>query len=52
MVGVLIASALATLTFAICAALDLPVLVGVVSAIIVLIASLPTLGARYGFRDL
>jgi hypothetical protein len=52
MVGVLIAAALATLTFAICTALELPVVVGVVSAIVVLIASLPTLGARYGFRDL
>ena len=52
MVGVLLAAALATLTFAICTTLGLPMEVGVVCAVIVLIASLPTLGARYGFRDL
>jgi hypothetical protein len=52
MVGVLIAAALAALTFAICSALDLPIEVGVISAVIVLLASLPTLGARYGLRDL
>ena len=52
MVGILIAAALATLTFAICSALDLPVVMGVVFAVIVLIGSLSTLGARYGVRDL
>jgi hypothetical protein len=51
MVGVLIAAVLAALTFAVCTALGLPVVVGVVGAVIVLVAALPTLGARFGLRD-
>jgi hypothetical protein len=52
MVGILIAAVLAALTFAVSTALDLPTVMGIVFAIIVLIASLPTVGARFGFRDL
>lgn len=52
MVGVLVAAVLAALTFAVCAALGLPIVVGIVSALIVLVASVPALGSRFGFRDL
>jgi hypothetical protein len=51
MVGILVAAVLAALTFAICAALGLPVAVGIVFAIIVLAGSIPMLGARFGLRD-
>jgi hypothetical protein len=52
MVGILIVAVLAALTFAVCTALGLPVVVGIVSALVVLGASVPTLGARFGMRDL
>lgn len=52
MVGILIAAVLAALTFAVCSALGLPVVMGIVFAILVLAASLPTLGMRFGIRDL
>ena len=52
MVGILIAAVLAALTFAVCAALGLPVAIGIVFAIIVLFAAVPTVGARFGVRDL
>jgi hypothetical protein len=52
MVGILLGAVLAALTFAVCSALDMPVAVGIVFAVIVLIASIQTLGARFGFRDL
>ena len=51
MVGILIAAVLAALTFAVCTALELPAEAGVIGAIVVLIAALPTLGARFGLRD-
>jgi hypothetical protein len=52
MVGILMAAVLAALTFAVCAALGLPVVVGVVFAVVVLAASVPTVGSRFGIRDL
>ena len=52
MVGILVAAVLAALTFAICMALGLPPLVGIIGALVVLGASLPTLGTRFGLRDL
>lgn len=52
MVGILIAAVLAALTFALCTALDLPAAVGAFCAVIVLIGSVPTVGARFGVRDL
>ena len=52
MVGILIAAVLAALTFAVCSALGLPPVVGVVFAVLVLVGSLPTLGTRFGLRDL
>ena len=52
MVGILIAAVLAALTFALCSALGLPAVVVVVFALVVLAASVPTLGSRFGIRDL
>ena len=52
MVGVLVAAVLAALTFAVCTALGLPMVVGIAFAVIVLVASVPALGGRLGFRDL
>jgi hypothetical protein len=52
MVGILVAAVLAALTFAVCTALGLPVVVGIVSALIVLVAAVPAFGSRFGFRDL
>ena len=52
MVGILVAAVLAALTFAVCTALGLPPVVGVIGAVVVLLASLPTLGTRFGMRDL
>lgn len=52
MVGILIAAVLAALTFAVCTALGLPAAVGVVFAVVVLLGALPTLGTRFGLRDL
>jgi hypothetical protein len=52
MVGILVAAVLAALTFAVCAALDLPIAVGIVAALIVLFASVPALDGRFGFRHL
>ena len=52
MVGILLVAVLAALTFAICTALGLSAAVSIVFALIVLIASLPTIGARFGVRDL
>lgn len=52
MVGILVAAVLAALTFAICAALGLPVVVGIVFAIIVLAVSIPVIGRRFGWHDL
>ena len=51
MVGILIAAVLAALTFAVCSALGLPVVVGVAFAIVVLVAAVPTVGAHFGLRN-
>jgi hypothetical protein len=52
MVGILTAAVVSALTFAVCIALELPVAVGIVFAIIVLAASIPMIGHRYGWHDL
>lgn len=52
MVGILVAAVLAALTFAVCTALGLPVVVGIVFALVVLVAAVPALGRRFGLRDL
>src|SRR3979409_1302530 len=48
MVGIRVAAVLAALTFAVCISLGLPVVLGIVFALIVLVASVPTLGGRFG----
>jgi hypothetical protein len=50
MVAVPLAAVLAALTFAVCMAVDLTPVVGVVCAVLVLAASLPTIGERFGPR--
>jgi hypothetical protein len=52
MVGVLIAAVLAALTFAVCTALGMPPGIGILCAVIVLVASVPMIGDRFGIRDL
>ena len=49
MIGILIAVLVAALVWAICTALGLPTIVGIVAAILVLLAGIPTGG--YGFGD-
>jgi hypothetical protein len=51
MVGILMAAVLAALTFAVCTAVGLPVVVGIIFALLVLGAALPTLNGRFGIRD-
>ena len=51
MVGILLAAVLAALTFAVCMALGLPPLVGIIGAIVVLGAAVPALAGRFGIRD-
>ena len=52
MIGVLIAILFAALVYFICVALGLPAIVGIVAAILVLLAGVPTggygLGSRFG----
>ena len=54
MIGVLIAILFAALVWAICVALGLPSIVGIVAAILVLLAGIPShgygLGSRFGSR--
>ncbi|HKP89975.1 MAG TPA: hypothetical protein VJT75_08375 [Thermoleophilaceae bacterium] len=54
MIGVLIAILFAALVWAICVALGLPAIVGIVAAILVLLAGIPSggygLGSRFGSR--
>jgi len=49
LIGILIAVLVAALVYAICVALGLPSIVGIVAAILVLLAGIPTGG--YGFGD-
>jgi hypothetical protein len=51
-VGILIAAVLAALTFATCTALGLPAEMGVVFALVVLVASVPTVATRFGAGNL
>jgi hypothetical protein len=54
MIGILIAVLVAALVWAICVALGLPAIVGIVAAILVLLAGIPSggygLGGRFGAR--
>jgi len=49
MIGIVIAVLVAALVYAICVAVGLPSIVGIVAAILVLLAGIPTGG--YGFGD-
>jgi hypothetical protein len=51
MVGILMAAVLAALTFAVCTALGLPAVVGIIFAVLVLGASLPAFSGRFGIRN-
>ena len=54
MIGIVIAILFAALVYAICLALGLPAIVGIVAAILVLLAGIPSggygLGGRFGSR--
>jgi hypothetical protein len=50
MIGVLIAVLFAALVWAICVALGLPPIVGIVAAILVLLAGIPSGGYGFGSR--
>jgi hypothetical protein len=56
MIGILIAVLVAALVWAVCMALGLPAIVGIVAAILVLLAGIPSggygLGNRFGSRHL
>ena len=50
MIGILIAVLVAALVYALCVALGLPAIVGIVAAILVLLAGIPTHGFGFGGR--
>ena len=50
MIGLVIAVLVAALVYALCVALGLPSIVGIVAAILVLLAGLPTGGYGFGRR--
>ena len=50
MIGILIAVLLAAVVYAICVALGLPAIVGIIAAILVLLAGIPTGGYGFGRR--
>ena len=50
MIGVLIAILLAALAYALCVALGLPAIVGIVAAVLVLLAGIPSGGYGLGRR--
>jgi hypothetical protein len=54
MIGIILAVLFAALVYAICVALGLPAIVGIIAAILVLLAGIPTggygLGGRFGAR--
>ena len=55
MIGILIAILIAALVYALCVALGLPSIVGIIAAILVLLAGIPSggfgIGGRFGARD-
>ena len=50
MIGLVVAVLVAALVYALCVALGLPGIVGIVAAILVLVAGMPTDGYRLGRR--
>ena len=55
MIGILMAILIAALVYALCVALGLPSIVGIIAAILVLLAGIPSggfgIGSRFGARD-
>ncbi len=51
MIGILVAIVLAALAYVLCTALGLPAIVGVVAAILVLLAGIPSAGFGLGGRS-
>ena len=55
MIGIVIAVVVAALVYLLCTALGLPFIVGIIAAILVLLAGIPTggfgFGGRYGGRS-
>ena len=54
MIGILIAIIVAALAYALCVALGLPSIVGIIAAVLILLAGIPTggfgMGGRFGGR--
>jgi hypothetical protein len=50
MIGILIAVLIAALVYALCVALGLPSIVGIIAAILVLLAGIPSGGFGFGSR--
>jgi hypothetical protein len=50
MIGILIAVLLAALVYFLCTALGLPAIVGIIAAVLVLLAGIPTGGYGFGSR--
>ena len=50
MIGILIAVVVAALVYMICVALGLPAIVGIIAAILVLLAGIPSAGFGFGRR--
>jgi hypothetical protein len=50
MIGILVAIVLAALAYFLCTALGLPVIVGIIAAILVLLAGIPSAGFGLGRR--
>ena len=50
MIGIVLAVLIAALVYAICVALGLPAIVGIVAAILVLLAGIPSGGFGFGNR--
>ena len=51
MVGLVVAVLVAALVYTLCVALGLPTIVGIVAAVLVLAAGIPTAGYRVGRRS-
>jgi hypothetical protein len=50
MIGILVAIVLAALAYFLCTALGLPVIVGIIAAVLVLLAGIPSAGFGLGRR--
>lgn len=50
MIGILVAVVVAALVYMICVALGLPTIVGIIAAVLVLLAGIPSAGYGFGRR--